>query len=77
MTHMEDHDLGVSSIDRVKDQIRVANGGKHANAGFVGKVSGFRKILKQARNGLDAINYGDCGRAIAFVDIREDLVDVR
>lgn len=46
MTHMEDHDLRISRIDRVKDEIGVANGWKHANAGFVGKMTSLGKILE-------------------------------
>lgn len=43
MTHMEDYDLGVCRIDRVKDEIWVANGGEHADAGLVCKMTDLGK----------------------------------
>lgn len=76
MTHMKDYDLGISGIDCVKYEIRVANGWEHADAGFVGKVTSLRKILEQAGDCLDALNHCGCGRAIVFVDIGKYVVDV-
>lgn len=76
MTHMKDNDLGISGIDCVKYEIRVANGWEHADAGFVGEVTSLRKILEQAGDCLDAVNHRGCRRAIVLVDIGKYVVDV-
>lgn len=52
MAHVENHDLGVIGIDSVKDEIRVANGWKHADAGFIGEMTSLGKILEEVGNGL-------------------------
>lgn len=77
MAHVENHDLGVIGIDSVKDEIRVANGWKHADAGFVGEMTSLGKILEEVGNGLDAFNHRCCGCAIVFVNVGEYVVDVR
>jgi hypothetical protein len=61
MVHVENYDLGVGRVDRVKDQIRVANGREHADAGLVGEMTRFRKILEQAGDSLDGLNHRGCG----------------
>jgi len=77
MTHVEDHNLGVIRIDRVKDEIRVANGWEHTDARLVGKMTSLGKILKKAGDCLDAFNHSNCGCATMFVNIGKYLVDVR
>lgn len=77
MTHVENHDLGVIRIDNVKDEIGVANGWEHADAGFVGKMTSLGKILEKTGDSLDALDHRSCGRAIVFVNIGEYVVDVR
>jgi hypothetical protein len=77
MAHMENYDLGVGRVDRVKDQIRVVNGWKHADAGLVGEMTRFGKILEQAGDSLDALNHCDRGCAIMLVNVGEYIVDVR
>lgn len=69
MAHMEDHDLGVSRIDCVKDEIGIANGWEHADTGFVGEMTSLGKILEEAGDGHNALNHRSCGRAIVFVNI--------
>ena len=77
MTHMEDYDLGVCRIDRVKDEVWVANGGEHADAGFVGKMTDLGKILEQAGDRFDALDHSDRSRAITLVNIVKYVVYVR
>lgn len=76
MTHMEYHDLCISGIDRVKNEIRIADSWEHADAGLVGKMTSLRKVLEQASDRFDALDHSSCRRAIAFVDVGKYAVDV-
>lgn len=76
MAYVENHDLGVIRIDSVKDEIRVANGWEHADAGFVGEMASLGKILEEAGDGLDAFDHRSCGGAIVFVNLGKYVVDV-
>jgi hypothetical protein len=77
MPDMEDHDLKVSRVDRVKDEIGVANGRKHADAWLVGKMTSFGKILEQVGDSFDALNHRGRSSAIVLVNVGEYIVDVR
>ena len=77
MPHVENYDLGVCRIDRVKDQIWIAYRWEHADARLVSKMTSLRKILEQAGYCRDALNHSNCGCSIAFVNIGEYVIDVR
>lgn len=77
MTHVEDHNLGVIRIDRVENEIGIANGWEHADARLVRQMTGLRKILEKVSDGLDALNNCGCGSAIVLMNVGEYAVNVR